>query len=416
VATGALAAKEPLAGVALVAAVGAGAVAVRLTRLGTVELLLAALPWLIVFDGLTPSLLRTFVVTAAALAMLTLAMPLRYRDAVGPIAACVFAAVVLGNAIFATDPDQLIQASKYLIFPAVALAVLSERGQEQLPNARNVVLASCALAMVVHLGIVAAGLGQTGTKYDIGEQLGFGRGIVHEMALTFVVVAAAGLVSSDRLLYQVSFFALGAVPALLTGVRSALLSLIVVVVMFVIRSRLSRRSLAVVALILAVAFASGGAKIVQERFAEQAQREQTLSEVGSNRGAIWTVAVTPWWNGGPPEWLFGMGLGSIEDLELRELGEPYVGHSDLIQIGVTLGVVGLAVWALLWLVLLRSRLESIILVPLIVFALVNGSMIYVTPLTLGLAFAAACRPPPSTPDEESLSKAFVNERPSEGER
>ena len=109
------------------------------------------------------------------------------------LAAGLFVAVVLSHGIFATESQQFTQVAKYMIFPMVALAVLSERGQEMLPHARNLVLGSCLAALTVHLGIIAAGLGQTGTKYEIGEKLGFGRGIVHEMTLTFVVVASAGL-------------------------------------------------------------------------------------------------------------------------------------------------------------------------------------------------------------------------------
>jgi len=394
VATGALLVKSPAAGVGLVAAVGIGATASRLTRLGAVELLVGLLPWLVVFDGLLPSLLKTFVTTAAAIALLALATPLRYRRVLGPVAAGMFVAVVLGHAIFATDSEQLQQVAKYMIFPAVSLAVLSERGQELLPNARNFILASCLAALTVHLGIIAAGLGQTGTKYEIGEKLGFGRGIVHEMTLTFVVVACAGLVSSRRLPLQLAFFALGVVPALLTGVRSALLALLVVILIYTIRSRFDRRAVTIVVVLVLVAFASGGAKIVAERFAKESKSETSLASAGSERGKIWTVAVTPWWNAGPPQWLFGTGLGSVEAAEISELGTPFFGHSDLIEVGVTFGLTGLFAWGLLWFALIRSPLESIVLVPLIVYALVNGSMLYVAPLTLGLVFSAACRAPP----------------------
>jgi O-Antigen ligase len=394
VATGALLVRSPAAGAALVGAVGIGALASRLSRLGAVELLVGALPWLVVFDGLLPSLLKTFITTAAAIALLGLATPLRYRRYLGPVAAGMFVAVVLGHAIFATESDQYIQVAKYMIFPAVALAVLSERGQELLPNARNFILGSCLAALTVHLGIIAAGLGQTGTKYEIGEKLGFGRGIVHEMTLTFIVVACAGLVSSRRLSLQLAFFALGVVPALLTGVRSALLALLVVIVIYTVRARFDRKAVTLVVVLVLVAFASGGAKIVAERFAKESKSETSIATAGSERGAIWTVAVTPWWNAGPPQWLFGTGLGSVEAAEIRELGTPFFGHSDLIEVGVTFGLTGLFAWGLLWFALLRSPLESIVLVPLIVYALVNGSMLYVAPLTLGLVFSAACRAPP----------------------
>ncbi len=396
---GGLVVRAPLAGVGLVATICAAAVAIRLTRLGIVEVTLAALPWLVIFDGLMPSLLKTFVAAAAAAAMLWLAMPLRYRQLLGPVTAVLFIVVLCANIVFATESDQFIQFAKFLIFPAICLAVLSERGQEQLPRARNLVLASCMAAMVVHLGIVSAGLGQTGTKYDVGEKLGYGRGILHEMALTFVVIAAAGLVSSRKILYQASFFALGAVPALLTGVRSALLALLVVVLMFVLRSRLSRRALATVLTILLVALASGGIQVVKNRFNQESTQETSLSSIGSGRGEIWQAAFTPWWNAGPPEWLFGTGLRSVEEQELHDLGKVFIGHSDLIEVGVQLGVVGFALWALLWLALLRSPLENIVLVPLLVYAIVNGSIEYVAPTALGLAFAAACRPPPESPPQ-----------------
>lgn len=394
VATGALVVRSPAAGVALVAAVGIGAAASRLTRLGAVEVLLGLLPWLVIFDGLLPSLVRTFVTTAAAIALLALCMPLRFRGTLGPVAAGLFVAVVLGHAIFATESAQYTQVAKYMIFPAVSLAVLSDRGQEMLPHARNLVLASCLAALTVHLGVIAAGLGQTGTKYEIGEKLGFGRGIVHEMTLTFVVVASAGLVSSRRVPVQLAFFALGVVPALLTGVRSALLALVVVILIYSIRARFDRRAITIIVVLIIVAFASGGANIVAERFAKESKSETSLATAGSERGAIWTVAVTPWWDAGPPQWLFGTGLGSVEAAEIKELGKPFFGHSDLIEVGVTFGLVGIFAWALLWFALLRSPLESIVLVPLIVYAVVNGSMLYVAPLTLGLVFSAACRAPP----------------------
>ncbi len=396
-AAGALVVRSPAAAVAAVAAVAVGAVASRLSRLWVAQLLLAALPWLVIFDGLTPHLLRTFVTAAAAVALLAVALPLRYSRALGPVAAVAFIGVVVANGVFATASEQYIQVAKYLIFPAVSLAVLSERGQEQLPRARNFILMSCLAAMVVHLGIVTVGLGQAGTKYDIGEKLGFGRDIVHEMGLTFVIIAAAGLISTKRIPVQVAFFALGAVPALLTGVRSALLALLVVVVLYLIRTRFNRRALAVIALMLVVAMASGGAKVVENRFNASSPDQTALASGGfglSQRGEIWTVALDAWSAGGPPHWFFGLGPGSVEYAEIHELGKPLFGHSDLIEIGVQLGLVGFAIWSLLWFALLRSPLENIVLAPIIVYAFVNGSAEYVAPLTLGLAFAAACRPPP----------------------
>lgn len=393
-AAGALVARSPTEGAALVGLVAAAAVITRVTPLGALALALGALPWLVIFDALMPSLLKTFTAAASVVLMLWVASPLRFAK-VWPAVLCVFFIVLMvGNVIFATGSSQYIMFAKYLIFPAAGLAVLSERGQEQLPKIRDAVLGSSLAAMVVQLLVVAAGLGQTGTKYGIGEKLGFGRDIVHEMALTCVVIAAAGLVSARRMWVQVLFFALGAVPALLTGVRSALLSLLVVMLIYIVRLGFNRRALALVVAIFAIAFASGAASVVQERFNQGAETETSLGSVGSDRGGIWLAATRPWWNSGPPEWLFGTGLRSVEEVELRTTGTIFVGHSDLIEVGVQLGVVALVLWGGIWIGLLRSRLENIVLVPLIVYALVNGSIEYVGPMALGLAFAAACRPPP----------------------
>jgi hypothetical protein len=362
-----------------------------MTRLRLVELTLAALPWLVVFDAVMPSLLKSFVAPAAVASMVWISMPLHYQRKMGPIAAALFIATMIANVVFATDSSEFIQFAKFMIFPIAAIAVLSDRGQEKLRGVHKVVMGSCLAAMVVHLGVVAAGLGQTGTKYNIGEKLGFGRDIVHEMTLTFVVIAAAGLVSSKRLSLQITFFALGAIPALLTGVRSALLALLVVLFIFIVRLGLSKKALITVVALFAAAFVSGGVQIVQNRFEQTSKQESSISSVGSGRGAIWKTAFDPWWNAGPKEWLFGTGLRSIEKRELKELGVALVGHSDLIQVGIEFGLVLFVFWLLIWLALLRAPLENIVLVPLIVYALVNGSIEYVAPITLGLAFSASCR-------------------------
>ena len=416
-AAGALAAKSPEDGIALVAVVGLTTLALRMSRIHVVEFLLALLPWTVIFDSMMPHLLKTFLTAAGALAMLYLAMPLKWDRYLGPVTACIFIAIILGNGVMATQAEEFQQVAKYLIFPAVSMAVLSKRGQEQLPHARNVVLGSCLAAMLVQIGIVTAGLGQTGTKYDIGEKLGFARAIVHEMGLTCVVVAAAGLISTKRLPLQVAFFALGAVPALLTGVRSALLALIVVIAIFVIRSKFNRRSLTIVALVFAVAVVSGGAQVVVNRFNAKSPQQTALASGGfglSERNEIWSIALDAWGNASPPHWVFGLGLGAVEAAEIKKLGKALVGHSDVVEIATQLGVIGLAAWLVLWIVLLTSPLEGIVLIPIIVYACVNGSIEYVAPLTLGLFFAAACRPPPEAedgPPEESDSDFNESRRP-----
>jgi O-Antigen ligase len=393
VGAGAVVSRWPLAGISLVSLVAAAALAMRATWLRVVQGLLALLPWLLVFDAFTPPLMRTFVTAAAAVALIILALPMRYRSILGPVSAAVFAAVILGHAVVSTHADQFTQLTKYLIFPAVAAVVLSERGQAILPRVRNVVVVSGLAALTAHLIVVTAGLGRGGYKHGTGEQIGFGPAIPHELALLAVVIAAASLTMSERVSVQAGLFALGVIPALLTGVRSALLSAALIVLVMVFQSRLSARSLAVVGIVVAVALASGAQEAVTERLSGggDLQEASGLRGLSSDRTAIWSAAVNSWWEPGPPTWLLGTGPASIPKVEERELNYPYIGHSDVVRIGVELGGIALAAWLLLWLALFRAGLNVILLIPVAVYAAVNGAISYVAPLALALVLSAACR-------------------------
>jgi hypothetical protein len=362
----------------------------RFGRLLPVQLTLAPLPWLVVFDELIPPLLRTFMTAAAAIALLAYTAPLSHQGWMTWIGAALFVAIVLAHVVFAVNDEQLIQAAKYLIFPATAVAVVSRRGRELLPGIRDVLLGSALAAMAAHLVVALLGLGSVGTYYGVGERLGFASRSPAEMSLLAVVVAGAGLAATRRTELRIAFFALGALPAILTGVRAALVSVILIFALYAVRSRISARTVAAVGVVLALFIVSGAADTVTARFTKEADSFSSFRSVGSGRGAIWDAAVTNWADAGPQGLVFGLGLRSVVQAQLEYSGSEFVGHSDVIEVGVQLGVVGLLGWLLIWLGLLRARLSAFVLLPMGVYALLSGTIEFVAPVAVGLVLAAAC--------------------------
>ena len=401
IAVGALITRSPLAAVGLVSVVGLTVGVARLGLLVPAQLLVASLPWMVILDGLIPPLLRTFTTAVAAIAVLVLVMPLRYRSPTIVIGVTLFFAPVIGHVIFAIDSEQYIQASKYAVLPTVALAVTSHRAREVLPAFRNVVLGSALAAMAVHLAIIGAGLGATGTYYGIGEKLGFAPSIPHELSLTGAVVAAAGLVSARRVSLQVGFFALGALPAILSSVRAGLLAVVVVLLIYLLGSRLSARKIAIVVAAVVLVFVTGAIDTVTARFDREAAEFSSVESAGSGRGGLYRVAVEGWADAGPGAWVFGAGLRSVPEFELQELGASFVAHTDILEVGVQLGLLALVGWVMIWVAVLGAGLRNLVLAPAIVFAIVNGALEYVAPLVLALVLAAACQE--SKPKEEPAS-------------
>ena len=150
-------------------------------------------------------------------------------------------------------------------------------------------MASGLAALTVHLVIVTAGLGERGYRYGVGEKIGFGPEIPHELALLAVVMAAAGLSMTERVLQRAALFALGVLPALLTGVRSALVGIALILVVMLYQSRLSGRSLAVVALVAAVALGTGAQAALTERLSADVEGGATLTGVSNERSDIWAA-------------------------------------------------------------------------------------------------------------------------------
>jgi O-antigen ligase len=372
-----------------VALAGVVALADRLTLAGAS---LGVLPWFVIFADLMPPLVKTFTSAGAVLAVLWLVSPVRIERPALKAGVVLFLAALIVALVIAREGNQFIQAAKYLLFPAMAVALVSPRAPFELRKLTKPLLASGMLAVSTHIAIIVVGAGAVGTKYGVGERLGYSSSSAHDLALMSMIVATGGLATASRNRTRLACLCLGTIPALATGVRSAFVASVAVVLVFVVMSRFSIRSIALVATASLVLLASGAFGIAETRYRLDQSRGEfaSLSTAGSGRGSIWTTSLQHWAQSGPPTWAWGSGLRSIEKLELERTGSVVVGHSDVIEVLVQLGIVGFAGWLLIWLSLFRARLTSLVLVPLAVYAVVNGSIEYVDSLVFGLALAAAC--------------------------
>jgi hypothetical protein len=179
---------------------------------------------------------------------------------------------------------------------------------------------------------------------------------------------------------------IGTVATISTGVRSALPGLLLAVLARISRAGARGRTLVVVTVAVVAVFASGAANVVADRFihGEQTGEFQSLSNAGSGRGEIYAAAIDGWWAASPVNWFVGTGLRTIPGLEDRTLGQPLVGHSDVVEVGVQIGLVGLVGLILMWWTLIaraRSKLPLLILLP---FSLFNGILEYGAPLVVAL--------------------------------
>ena len=384
---GVLVVKSPPAAVVFVGLIAVSVATLRYGAFAAAAAAFALLPWLVIFEGVLPNQVGTLAASGGTVVLVSLVWPLEFKSRLIPYSAFFFLAVTLGHLALAGDKEQYFQAAKYLDFAIVALATTSVRGREIMPRFKRPVYGSCVAAMIVQIGIIGAGLGAIGTYYGAGERLGFTGEGPHPLALMTMVIAAAGLCTSTNLRKGL-LFAAGAVPSAFTGVRSALLGLFVALIAFLAKSDAKLRAVLVLAVIAAVAFATGALDVLTSRIAEQGNEFSSFSSAGSGRGEIWTAALKGWEHAGPWAWVFGTGLRSIPAFELKEIGVELIGHSDVVEVLVQFGVVGFVAYLGIWLGLLRSPSSSIILVPVLAFGVVNGSLEYVSSLTIALVLAA----------------------------
>lgn len=386
-------------------------------RLMLAQVALASLPWFAVFADLMPPLVKTFTSAAAVLAVLLLVTPIRLKSRLITIGASLFGLSLLIATLTARTGDQFIQSAKYVLFPAMVIAVVSERSPLVLPRVRKLALGSGILAVTTHIAVILLGAGSVGTYYNVGEKLGFASSGPHNVALMSVTVATAGMISAKRDSARFAYLCLGTIPAIASGVRSGFVAVLVVLIVFIFQSRLSLRAIAAVVGMIAVVLASGTFAVVETRFKTSESKGEfaSFSSAGSGRGSIWSLAINRYAASGPDGWVRGTGLRSIERFELEETGTKVVGQNDLIEVGVQLGLIALAGWLLIWTGLLRARLRSLVLIPIAVYALTNGAIEYSDSLVYGLALAAACATPATSVSTlDALRKAWKTRNPALG--
>jgi hypothetical protein len=353
--------------------------------------LTAGLPWLIVFGDVLPRTAATFAAGATALVALLILAP-RAR---GTLASSILR---LGFALFFTpilasflrsgsgtqlvQNDQLIQGAKYVVFPLMVLVVTEATNTGPVPTLRALALWSGASAVTVNLFLGLTGIANT-SYYGSGEVLGLGS--EHSLALLAGLVTAAALAGRITLSTGMAA-AVGATATVATGVRSTLPGLAAVGLSRMIAAGARLRTIAAVGLAVGAIFISGAAGVIEARFHEAAQRGEfsSLSNFGSGRGAIYSAALDVWWHSSPVDVFAGTGLGTIPQISEERLGTPVGGHSDLLQVGVELGIVGLAGFLMIWGVLIARAESKLPLLVLGSFALLNGTLEYGPPIVIGL--------------------------------
>jgi hypothetical protein len=361
-----------------------GVVIARLGGMGIALALVSALPWLVIFGAVEPKLTETFTAGAAVAVILLVAAPRRNGSAasrrlrLGMV--LFYAPVVLG---LARTPGsaQFIEAAKYIVFPFTVLAITDGTNRAALHRLSRAALISGALAVTANLLLGVAGLNHT--YYHAGDINGLGGG--HDLALLAGAVTAASLGMGMALRWTFTSV-VGAVATVATGVRSTLPGLLLAVMARMFRAGARGRSIVLVALVAGAVLASGVGSVLAARLAHEQRYGQfsSFNALGSGRGGIWTTAIHGWWVASPLDWVIGTGLRSVNAIEQRGTGNTAVAQSDVIQVGVEMGLVGLAGLILIWWTLIaraRSKLPLLILLP---FALFNGGLEYGAPLVVTL--------------------------------
>jgi hypothetical protein len=384
------------------------ALVVRLGLLGIGLALTGALPWLVVLSGALPRLVETFTAGATVAVLLALAAPRHdgskraFRLRVG--IALFFVPTIIA---LARDPggEQFIQAAKYVMFPLAVLAVTDATNRPALARLRGVALVSGVAAITVNLGLGATGVAN-GTYYRTGEVLGLGG--EHDVALLAGCVTAACLGMAAMAKWAPAAI-VGTIATIATGVRATLPGLLLIVLARLSNSGARARTLAVVTLAVVAVFVSGAANVVGERFThgQQGGEFQSLANVGSGRGAIYATAVKGWWASSPVDWALGTGLRTIPALEQQTLGQAFVGHSDVVEVGVQIGLVGLVGLLLIWWSFIAGASSKLPLLVLAPFALFNGALEYVAPMVVAVLLTAS-----PTVARDGTTEADESPRPS----
>ena len=403
---------------AAVAAAGGSAIACPLAGVDGLALLaLAVVPWFVVLLNVTPRLTLTLASAAAALLLFTRAALDLGETRLARLGAAIFGAAMLLALAAAPSSNALIEAAKYSVFPVMVVAVSSEGTVQWRAARREILLASGIGAIGLQLVAVVLHVGPAGIYYragtyaNAGVSLGLVSDAPHEMALVGVTVAAAVLITVRDLRAKIALAAVGVVPALDSGVRSAAVALIAVAVVLAMRPRGERGLRASLAAIGIVIVASGAATVVARRVAlgVPAGEFSTFASSGSGRGALTLAGLHAVTSTGIPGVIFGHGLGSDTVSIQQALGVAVGTQSDFLSLIIELGLVGLLGWLVCWLALLRSSVERRVLIPLACYAITNGDLQYVGAVVFAIALAGAC-----AVGSEGTAGSRSRERPVEG--
>jgi O-Antigen ligase len=385
----------------------AGAFVARLGSMGVALLLAGVLPWLVVFSAVEPTLLETFTAGTTVMVLLLVAAPRHGRSRAS-------SRLRLGMLLFylpvllglARDPGgaQLIEAAKYVVFPFAVLVVTEGTNLPALRRLSTVAFISGIIAVTFNLLVGLAGKGHS--YYAAGDIQGFAG--EHDVALLAGAVTAASLGMPTRLKWA-SVSAVGTIATVATGVRSTLPGLLLALLAKMVRAGARGRSLVAVVLVASAVLVSGVGNVLVNRYhQDQALGEySSFAALGSGRGGIYTTAIHGWWVSSPVDWAFGTGLRSVEAIEQRATGNNSTAQSDVIQVGVESGLIGLLGLILIWWTLIaraRSKLPLLVLLP---FAVFNGALEYGAPIvvTLLLTVGPADRgePPSAEPGSPAAS-------------
>jgi O-Antigen ligase len=340
-----------------------------------------------VFGAVEPKLAETFTAGALVVVLLLVAAPRHdgtrtsARLRLGMI---LFYVPVVAGLARAPSGAQFIEAAKYFVFPFMVLAVTEGTNRVALKKLSKVAFGSGLIAVAFNLMIGAAGLGHS--YYAAGDIQGFAG--EHDFALLAGAVTAASIAMGPGLRWTAAS-AMGTVATVATGVRSALPGLALVVLARLLSGRARVRTGLALVVVIGAVLVSGAGNVVTHRFtADQALGQySSFAALGSGRGEIYTTAIHAWWISSPVDWVFGTGLRSVETLEQRATGNAVVAQSDVVQVGVEIGLVGLLGLVLIWGTLIARAPSKLPLLVLLPFALFNGSLEYGAPVVVTLLLA-----------------------------
>jgi hypothetical protein len=364
--------------------------------LGLTQLAVVTLPWLVVGGSRLPRLTETVAAGAVTALVILLASPQSKPSSrslalrLGIVCFCMPLLLSLAREGYA---EQFVQAAKYVVFPALAFAITHATNNRSLLSLRTFALWGGVLAVGTNLLLGLVGY-RAWSSYGAGEIVGLAR--AHDLALLAGGVTAAALASAASSRW-VPAVAIGAIATVATGVRSALpgLGAVMIARMFAAGARI--RTIVLVVGAIAAVFVSGAADVVEARFQSGENRGEfaSLTTLGSGRGKIYSSAVGSWAESSPVEWFVGTGLRSVPRFTEEAIGSPLGGHSDLVDVGVQLGIIGLLGLVLIWSALLVSVRSKAPLIVLGSFAVFNGSLEYSAPVVICLLLTGGARDEPS---------------------